>query len=153
MSWSTSTVTAWQALENMYCGALYRLETSMPSSASGGSTPGLMPAAAIWASVTLLPSGSPLIRAVLPVISRSPGSISSSCPATASTRSRMAAPASCAAPPATPAVLLPPVIGPYGVASESPWKKWTSSKLTPISSATIWDMVVAMLCPWLPVPM
>ena len=99
VSWSTSTVTAWQALENMYCGALYRLETSMPSSASGGSAPGLMAAAAIWASVTLLPSGSPLIRATLSVISRSPGSISSSCPATASTRSRMAAPASCAAPP------------------------------------------------------
>ena len=25
--------------------------------------------------------------------------------------------------------------------------------LTPISSATIWVMVVSMLCPWLPVPM
>ena len=51
------------------------------------------------------------------------------------------------------AVMLPPVFGPYGVAAVSPWTKVTSSKLTPISSATIWAMVVAMLCPWLPVPM
>ena len=35
----------------------------------------------------------------------------------------------------------------------SPWMKCTSSMLTPISSATIWVMVVSMLCPWLPVPM
>ena len=65
----------------------------------------------------------------------------------------MAAPAWCAAPPATPAVLLPPVFGPYGVESVSPWMKCTSSMFTPISSATIWVMVVSMLWPWLPVPM
>ena len=40
VSRSTSTVTAWQALENIEVGALYRLDISRPSPAPGGSAPG-----------------------------------------------------------------------------------------------------------------
>ena len=79
------------------------------------------------------------------VISRSSGDASIMCAAMFITFSRTATVASRAAPPATTAVRLPPVPGPYGVERESACTMVTSSYATPRCSATICAIVVSML--------
>ncbi len=70
-----------------------------------------------------------------------------------STLVRICTAASCAAPAAMIAVREPPVPGPHGVNAVSPWMNTMSSIAQPRCSATIWAMVVSVLCPWLAVPM
>ena len=97
-------------------------------------------------------TGVPLTNTVPASMSRSSCAASSEWAATANTFSRTASVASRAAPPATTAVRLPPVPGPYGVDCVSAWTIVTSSKSTPRLSATICAIVVSTLWPWEVVP-
>ena len=104
-----------------------RTVASSPADSSGGSrSANRYAAAATSFSVTDL-VGVPLTNTVPASMSRSSGAASSEWAATASTFSRTASVASLAAPPATTAVRLPPVPGPYGVDCVSAWTTVTSS--------------------------
>jgi hypothetical protein len=81
--------------------------------------------------------------------SRSSGAASSAWAAIASIFARTVAAASVAAPLTSTALRLPPVPGPDGVASVSPWMTVTTSMSTPSWSATTWATVVSTLWPWL----